>query len=136
MTVWGKLIWNFIKGHNFFQKSLELNPKNFNGIEQLKKLGVEVEEPKMVDVPKQLLDSYAGKYKLAEGFYITITVEENRIFEQATGQQKFEIFPDSATKFYLKVVPAEIEFIINDKGKVEKLILYQNGNEVTGEKVE
>jgi CubicO group peptidase (beta-lactamase class C family) len=119
-----------------YKKSVELNPKNFGGIEKLKELGVEIEEPKQVKVPKQLLNSYVGKYKLAEGFYITITVEGDRIFEQATGQQKFEIFPETATKFYLKVVPAEIEFFINEKGKVHKLVLYQNGNEVPGEKVE
>lgn len=119
-----------------YKKSVELNPKNFGGIEKLKELGVEIEEPKQVKVPEQLLNSYVGKYKLAEGFYITITVEGDRIFEQATGQQKFEIFPETATKFYLKVVPAEIEFFMNEKGKVHKLVLYQNGNEVPGEKVE
>jgi tetratricopeptide (TPR) repeat protein len=119
-----------------YKKSIELNSKNFGGIAKLKELGVEVEEPKDFEVPIQLLNSYVGKYKLAEGFFITITVEGNRIFEQATGQQKVEIFPESATKFYLKVVPAAIEFFMNEKGKVHKLVLYQGGNEMPGEKVE
>ncbi len=119
-----------------YKKSIELNSKNFGGIAKLKELGVEVEEPKDFEVPMQLLNSYVGTYKLAEGFFITITVEGNRIFEQATSQEKVEIFPESATKFYLKVVPAEIEFFMNEKGKVHKLVLYQGGNEVPGEKVE
>jgi tetratricopeptide (TPR) repeat protein len=118
-----------------YKKSVELNPSNISGIEKLKELGVEVEEPKDINIPPQLLQSYAGKYKLAERFFITITVEGDRIFEQATNQQKFEIFPRTATKFYLKVVPAEIEFFMNDKGKVSKLILYQNGLEMPGEKI-
>jgi hypothetical protein len=46
---------------------------------------------------------------------------------QATGQQKFPVFPESQTRFFLKVVNAEIEFFTDDKGQVSYLILYQNG---------
>jgi hypothetical protein len=33
-----------------------------------------------------------------------------RLFAQATGQEKFEIFAESETKFFLKVVDAQLEF--------------------------
>jgi len=33
---------------------------------------------------------------------------------QATGQDKYQIFPESATKFFYKVVDAQIDF---EKGK-------------------
>ena len=63
------------------------------------------------------------------------TTKDKQIFEQATGQQQIEIFPESETKFYLKVVEAKIEFI-KEAGKVTKLILFQNGREMPGMKIE
>ncbi len=119
----------------YYKKSLELNPRNQNGIKILKDLGIEVEETKDVDVSAQTLKNYTGKYQLAPNFVITITAKDKQIFAQATGQPQFEIFPESETKFYLKVVEAKIEFV-KENEKVTKLILYQNGMEMPGPKIE
>jgi hypothetical protein len=46
----------------------------------------------------------------------------------ATGQTKFPLFAESETKFFLKVVDAQVEFIRDPTTHaVTKLILYQNG---------
>ena len=119
----------------FYKKSLEFNPGNTNGIDQLKKLGVEykVEELK---IDNSVLSKYEGQFQLAPGFIITIRVDGNKIFAQATGQSEFEIFPSSETKFYLKVVNAQIDFVKNDDGDFNKLILYQSSREMPGERVQ
>jgi hypothetical protein len=54
---------------------------------------------------------------------------------QATGQEKFEIFPESETKFFLKVVDAQIEFVKDASGKVTGLILYQGGQKLQAKKI-
>jgi hypothetical protein len=36
------------------------------------------------------------------------------------------------TKFFLKVVDAEVEFIQNDKGEVTQIILHQGGQDMKG----
>ena len=72
-------------------------------------------------------DKHIGKYELTPNFIITITTKENKLFAQATGQSKIEIFAETSTKFFYKVVDAQIEFFMDDSGKVSKLILYQNG---------
>jgi hypothetical protein len=79
---------------------------------------------------------YRGKYRLAPNFEIEITTEENRIYAQATGQERFEIFPETEELFYVKVVEAKIEFIKGENNEVEELILYQNGREMPAEKIE
>lgn len=83
--------------------------------------------------PKSL-DAYPGEYELAPGFIITITKEGNDLFGQATGQDKFQLYPETGTKFFLKVVDAKIEFFKDATGKVTHLMLYQNG-EHQGKKI-
>ena len=117
-----------------YSKSLELNPANQNAIDMLKKLGVEV-EVKEVEVSEETLQSYVGKYQLAPGFEIEITREDKQLFGQATGQPRFELFASDETKFYLKVVEAQVHFNI-ENGKVESLTLFQAGQEIKGKKLE
>lgn len=118
-----------------YEKSVELNPANQNGIDMLAKMGVDIETEDAV-VDNAILDSYVGKYELAPTFAIVITHEDGKLHAQATGQQKLELFAQSDTRFYLKVVDAQIEFFKDAAGAVESLTLFQNGRESPGKKVE
>ncbi|MCP4971728.1 MAG: serine hydrolase, partial [Arcobacter sp.] len=68
-------------------------------------------------------------------FDIEITTENGKLFTQATGQPKFEVFPETTTVFYLKVVQAKVEFF-KESDSVNKIILYQNGKEMPGKRIE
>jgi CubicO group peptidase (beta-lactamase class C family) len=116
-----------------YKKSIELNPGNTNGIQALEKLGVkfQVENP---EIPEATLDNYVGTYELNPGFNIIITREGKQLFGQATGQNKFELFPKNSREFYLKVVEAQIIFNAVEEA-VESLTLLQNGQKITGKKV-
>ncbi|SOD78602.1 serine hydrolase [Spirosoma fluviale] len=120
-----------------YKRSVALNPRNTNGFAMLKELGETVEVPKQegVVVDKATLESYVGDYQLAPGFSIVITREGDKLYGQATGQGRFELFPESKTKFYLKVVEAQVSFVSNDKGEVEQLILHQNGQNMPGKRL-
>ena len=74
-----------------------------------------------------LFDGYAGRYQLTPSFVITVTREANRLFLQATGQPRFEVFPESERDFFLKVVDAQITFEIDSQGRANSLVLHQNG---------
>jgi len=89
---------------------------------------------KEIKVDVETLKKYVGVYEVQPGFDITITIEDGKLMTQATGQQKFQIFPESQTKFFLKVIAAKIEFIESDNGKFESFILYQGGQEIPGKK--
>lgn len=119
-----------------YKKSIELNPGNQNGIDMLKKLGVETEGlAKDAIVPDAVLASYVGNYELKPGFVLTVTKEGNQLKAQATGQPDFEIFPKTETEFYVKVVAAQITFNKNSAGVVESLTLFQGGQEIVGKKI-
>lgn len=86
-------------------------------------------------VDPKIYDDYIGEYELMPGFSIVVRRKGDQLFTQATRQDEFEVFPSSETKFFLKVVDAQIEFIRGADGKVEKLVLYQNGSQVPAPKV-
>lgn len=88
-----------------------------------------------IDVPESTLAQYVGIYELSPELKITITKEENQLFGQATGQERFGIYPENDTTFFLTVVEAKIVFQLEDD-TVESLILFQGGQEVRGKKIE
>ena len=90
---------------------------------------------KAIDVAAAVLEKYVGDYQLAPNFEIQITQEGDHLFEQATNQPKFEIFPESEKEFFLKVVDAQITFEENSQGQVTGLVLHQGGRNVPGNKV-
>ena len=61
---------------------------------------------------------------------LSITCEDDRLFAQLTGQPRFRIYPESDTKFFYKVVNAQITFECAANGDVERLILHQNGKDM------
>jgi serine-type D-Ala-D-Ala carboxypeptidase/endopeptidase len=95
-----------------------------------------VKQHTQVKLDPKIYDGYLGTYELAPGFIITITRDGDHLFEQATGQQKFEIFPESERGFFLKVVDAQITFVTDSSGRATELILHQNGRDVHGKRFE
>jgi serine-type D-Ala-D-Ala carboxypeptidase/endopeptidase len=90
---------------------------------------------KEIKLTPEVLKQYEGTYALSLLFAITITAEDGKLMAQATGQDKAQIFPESATKFFYKIVDAQIDFEKGKDGKVEKLILHQNGQDMPGMKL-
>ena len=89
-----------------------------------------------IAVDPKVFDGYLGRYELVPNFILTITREGNQIFEQATGQPKVEIFPESARDYFLKVVDAQITFDTDSGGKATSLILHQGGMNQPAKRIE
>ena len=85
---------------------------------------------KTIEVDPALLKSYTGYYAITPEFGLKVTVEKDRLMVQATGQDKFPVFPESKVRFFYKVVDAEITFVPNEEGQANKLILRQDGRDL------
>jgi len=79
-----------------------------------------------VTVDGRVLDEYVGEYELTPAFVLTIRRTAEGLSVQATGQPEFPIFAESETKFFLRVVDAQLEFV-RDNGAVAAVILHQGG---------
>jgi CubicO group peptidase (beta-lactamase class C family) len=93
-------------------------------------------EHKEIAVDPKLFDAYVGQYQLAPNFILTITREGDKLFVQATGQPKLQIFPESALEFFLKVVDAQITFETDSTGRASSFVLHQNGKNMPGKRIQ
>lgn len=87
-----------------------------------------------VAVDAATLETYVGKYELAPTFAITVTLEGGQLMAQATGQDKYPIFAESTTRFFYKVVDAQLTFEVGADGQATQLTLHQNGADVPGKR--
>jgi beta-lactamase regulating signal transducer with metallopeptidase domain len=84
-------------------------------------------ERKEISVDNATLDRYVGQYRFADNMLFTVKREGNRLQAKITGQTFFDIFAESETKFFYKVVDAQVEFAAGPNGPAESLTLYQYG---------
>jgi CubicO group peptidase (beta-lactamase class C family) len=91
---------------------------------------------RIVTVPIEVLDTYVGRYELKPGFVLTVTRAKKALFVQATGQAKFRVFPESATRFGYRAVKAAITFQCDEAGEVTGLVLHQNGRDMPAKRLE
>ena len=91
-------------------------------------------EKKAVKIDPKIFDQYIGEYEVSPEFFVKIFKENDLYYTQATGQMKFEIQPESETKFFLLAVDATITFVKED-GKVTQLIIHQAGNDIPAKKI-
>lgn len=91
---------------------------------------------KEVAVDPRLFAGYVGRYQLAPNFVLEISQESGHLFEQATGQPKFELFAQDEKNFFLKTVEAEITFETDARGKASSLILHQNSLDLPAKRIE
>lgn len=82
-----------------------------------------------IKIDPKIFDAYAGQYELNPNLIITITREGDSLMLQAGGQPKFEMFPESETRFFLKTIEAKVTFAKDDKGAVTHLILHAGGDQ-------
>jgi CubicO group peptidase (beta-lactamase class C family) len=82
---------------------------------------------KEIQLDPKILAQYAGTYSLGGNMDVTMTVEGDTLMTQITGQPKFPLFAESETRFFLKVIDAQVEFVKDEQGKVTHLIIHQGG---------
>jgi hypothetical protein len=84
-------------------------------------------EPAVVKIDSQVFDRYVGAYVIGRQ-YSTVFRKGDHYYAQITGQEPFEMFPQSDHEFFMKAVDAQLIFSPDANGKTYKLTLRQNGN--------
>jgi hypothetical protein len=78
-------------------------------------------------IDSEINKNYVGQYQLAPGVIITMSLKDNHLYTQLTGQQPIEVFPESEREFFLKVVDAQLVFESDGRGLATAVTLRQNG---------
>ncbi len=90
-------------------------------------LGVLPPHPAMAAVANA--GDYPGRYPLTPAFAIDVTEADGALFLQATGQPRLPLRPAGRDRFAVLGVPAEVSFERGGTGRVEALVLHQNGRD-------
>ena len=82
-------------------------------------------ERRAVTLPGPVLQRLVGKYA-HQGMSMTVALDGEKLTTQLAGQPAFELFAESPTKFFLKVVEASLEFAPGD-APASSVTLHQGG---------
>jgi dipeptidyl aminopeptidase/acylaminoacyl peptidase len=83
-----------------------------------------------------MFDKYVGYYQLGPKAIFTISRDGDHFLVRMTRQPEGEIFPESAIKFFSKLIPAQISFNSDARGQVTGLVLHQGGREVVAPRID
>ncbi|MBT7805544.1 serine hydrolase [Candidatus Poribacteria bacterium] len=81
------------------------------------------------DTDAAVYSDYVGRYQYPQSAVLTVTVEDDSLFAQLSGQPRMEIFPKSDTEFFWKVVDAQVTFVVDEQGMVTHAVHKQGGRE-------
>jgi CubicO group peptidase (beta-lactamase class C family) len=85
---------------------------------------------KEIIITTEQLKRFVGVYEVEKDFEIKISLDNDQLFAQLTGQNAFPIFAESEMLFFLKVVDAQIQFEKNENGDILNLFILQDGNKI------
>lgn len=88
-----------------------------------------------VPLAPAVFDKLVGRYAMAPGVVMTIRRDGERMLGQITGQPAVEIFAESPTTFFLKVVDAQLTFTVDAEGRGTAVTLHQNGQNTTAQRL-
>jgi hypothetical protein len=81
---------------------------------------------KAIELDPARLERLTGHYMLPTGPALEVTVRGERLFAQVSGQPGVEIFPETETDFFYRILPAQLSFEVHgDRAMV--VVLHQNG---------
>ena len=88
-----------------------------------------------VQVDPAVLATYAGRYEISPTFILTVRPDGGRLYIQATAQAEFEVYAESETEFFYRVVNAQVSFERPEDGVAPSLTLHQNGKHMPGKRL-
>lgn len=83
-----------------------------------------------IEIDPALLEPYAGRYRVGAERVLDVTVEDGRLFVEITGQERYQVYPESETRFFWTVVAAQISFMAGRSGAITHAMLHQNGRDM------
>jgi CubicO group peptidase (beta-lactamase class C family) len=90
---------------------------------------------KQVAVDPKIFDGYAGRYQLAPNFVVSIIREGDHLYTQATGQDRFELFPSSEKEYFAKIGRIEVTFNTDDHGIATGIVIHQGGRNTPAKRI-
>jgi hypothetical protein len=92
------------------------------------------EVKKLVTVHADTLKQYIGTYGLDNNIRLTVSMWDGKLYISQNGSPGTEMHFTSDTEFFIYEVQAGLQFLRNDEGVVDTLLIRQNGGEYKASK--
>ncbi|MCR9244782.1 MAG: serine hydrolase [bacterium] len=86
-------------------------------------------------VERDALKRLVGRYRLLPGMEMEVTLRDRGLYAKITNQPAWRLYARSETEFFYRVVEASVTFE-GAEGKVDKVVLHQNGRDIPYKRVE
>jgi enterochelin esterase-like enzyme len=90
---------------------------------------------KPIKVDPTIYDAYVGQYELFPKMQLSLRRHRQRLIAQISGQPPFEVFPESESKFFWKIVDAQFTIQKDKEGNITGLLFEQGGLNRTAKKI-
>jgi CubicO group peptidase (beta-lactamase class C family) len=128
------LTWFEVKRDPGGAHLLEMHHQGAHKAELSVRTGPVPPEPAAVQVPRAVLERYAGDYRLGPGLATVAVGEGGTLSATLPGQAPRALRPVSATEFRVQGVDATVAFE-EEGGAVARLVIRQGGREMKAERV-
>ena len=92
-------------------------------------------EHKAIKIDPKLFDAYVGEYQFSPDIIFKFSREGDKFFVQATGAEKFEIFPETENEFFNGSMDAQATFVKDGKGQVTHIVHHEGGYDQLAKKI-
>jgi D-alanyl-D-alanine-carboxypeptidase/D-alanyl-D-alanine-endopeptidase len=86
-----------------------------------------------ISLAPEVLEKYVGRYEFAGGRSLIITRDGAHLFAEVEGY--YEIFPETETDFFWKVVNAQVSFKVGRSGRVTGAVTHRGGVDTPAKRV-
>jgi CubicO group peptidase (beta-lactamase class C family) len=86
---------------------------------------------KEITLTNDQLQKLVGRYEIAPGFDLKISLENNQLLAQLSDQPPYPLFAESELVFFPKITDAKVEFEKDSNGEITQLVIIQGGNKMT-----
>ncbi|MGO0061820.1 serine hydrolase [Brevibacillus fluminis] len=85
---------------------------------------------KLANIDPAIYSAYVGNYVLdnKEQTALTVTTEEGRLYLQAEGNMRVELYPLTDTRFFVRSVPIEVEFVPSETKCADSIMISEDGH--------
>lgn len=90
---------------------------------------------KQAAVDPKVFDGYVGRYQLTPNLVVSIIREGDHLYTQATGQERFELFPSSEKEYFAKIGHIEVSFHTDDHGIATEIVVHQGGRDTPAKRI-
>jgi serine-type D-Ala-D-Ala carboxypeptidase/endopeptidase len=114
----------------------DLFPKSFAALAYTEVRAKEMKrtEPPVASADPALYDAYVGDYRLENGVVFSILRRGDRLMLDAEPIGTAELYPESASRVFLRITNFQVNFLRGGDGKVQEVLGRMNGRDLTGKR--